>query len=127
MYPHLGRSDSQNDVVRMRRRLLPDRGRAVIYVGFYVQSVRFALVSVDDFYLRGFVVPALSVVRSASGLIIRWPATPARFVLESTSNLGLTTIWDAVTNAVVEAEGVRFITSRDGQPSGFFRLRLNEP
>jgi len=72
-----------------------------------------------------FASPAtVSVANGTNTLVLNWPFLPANTVLESTSNLTLTSTWSQVTesNGLVGAEKVVSIPTTE--PGRFFRLRL---
>ena len=73
--------------------------------------------------LEGTPVPQLSVLRSDSGLNIRWSAPPTNFVLEAASTFGTSAQWTPVKSVVAGVEGSYSVELDDASTRQFFRLR----
>jgi hypothetical protein len=71
-------------------------------------------------------VPVLSIARSPTGLTLRWPASSARFVLESTDSLSPAAAWDEVTGVDEPVDGSYSLTVPPEMPRRFFRLRMSQ-
>jgi hypothetical protein len=71
-------------------------------------------------------LPVLSIAKSSTRLTLRWPASNARFVLESTENLSPEAVWSEVMNVGEPAGGTYSVTIAPEMPGRFFRLRLSQ-
>jgi hypothetical protein len=60
---------------------------------------------------------------SADSILLSWPAYPPGYVLETTCDLTVPTLWQAVTNGLVITNGQCFLTNTALKPAAFYRLR----
>ena len=70
---------------------------------------------------------SLSITKSGDGVSLRWPASAASYVLETTSHLDLSHPWEAVTNTIGVDGGMFSVTNSTEGQSRFFRLRWRCP
>jgi hypothetical protein len=71
-------------------------------------------------------LPVLSIAKSSTGLTLRWPASSARFVLESTDSLSSAAAWSEVTDVAEPVGGSYSVTVAPEMPRRFFRLRMSQ-
>ena len=60
---------------------------------------------------------------SADSILLSWPAYPPGYLLETTWDLTVPTLWQPVTNGLVFTNGQCFLTNTGSKPAAFYRLR----
>jgi uncharacterized repeat protein (TIGR03803 family) len=70
--------------------------------------------------------PPLTIIPSATNVILKWPANPSGLTLQSTTHLG-STVWTTNSPAPVVVNGQNTVTNPISGAQQFFRLsgRLN--
>ena len=66
--------------------------------------------------------PQLTIVPAGTNIVFRWPATNC-FILESTTELGSSTHWTAVSPAPVVVDALNTVTNPISSKQWYFRLR----
>jgi len=67
--------------------------------------------------------PSLTISRSGPSVLVKWPASAAGYVLESTNALNTSLSWPGVTNAVMNLNGTNGVSVIATNGARFFRLR----
>ncbi len=67
--------------------------------------------------------PQLTAARSGSNLVLTWPTSATGFSLQTTSALGSSASWSAVTTAPTVVNGNNQVTLPLGTQAAFFRLK----
>jgi hypothetical protein len=67
--------------------------------------------------------PALRIARTATGVIVSWPAAPDTFVLESRNALDASSAWTTASDTPEFADGSSSLTVNANGTGKFFRLR----
>ena len=70
-----------------------------------------------------FPLPTLTIVRSGTNLLLKWPASPGGFNLQTATNLSLPAPWITNASAPTVLGGENVITNRASNPQQFYRLQ----
>jgi beta-galactosidase len=69
--------------------------------------------------------PGLSIGRNGNGWLLSWPGWAGDYLVDQTTNLAFSTLWQPVTNALQSSGGMIYLSLPPGGASQqFFRLRL---
>jgi hypothetical protein len=71
--------------------------------------------------------PPLATELTPGGLKLSWPVFPPEFELETTTALGMPTLWSSNTAPVIVANGTNYVTLPADEPARYFRLRKPIP
>jgi hypothetical protein len=66
--------------------------------------------------------PQLNLTRSGTNVLLSWPSNNLSLIVQATSNLGSTVIWQTATNPITLANGTNTLTRPATKPKEFFRL-----
>jgi len=68
--------------------------------------------------------PKLSIIRNGNKVVLTWPIASNGYTVQTTSALGVSTSWEAVTEdaAIIQTNGMNQITLTLGTKTAFFRL-----
>jgi hypothetical protein len=73
-------------------------------------------------YERSVSAPQLTIIRSVTNVILRWPTNAAGFTLQSTTNLVSLAVWATVSPAPVVVNGQNAVTNPISGTRKFYRL-----